>query len=732
MSLFIRPSIATKAGEEERENQKSHGARSGLASKAIKASITTLDTWSNATFGSKVCEVLLSDNTELSILGSPTSLVRFLLPDCLFGASKLSTFAASNILVVGNSSFPDPLARLATFMNPFSDSLLITYSSFVSFDGSLPYTPSWLSLFGSFVTLRKLTIQSCGISGSLPSKLPAYLSSFNVASNSISGTIPPDLFDNYTPIESSSFVSYSWSFASNNLSGTIPPSLVSSLPANSGLSLVLTGNRITGTIPKAFLNLTHASTIGLVSLNFGSNSIVDALPEDLWGLPLSMPVLSSLTISTMSSQLPGTIPSSWLSQYSFPQLINLRLDMSGCQLYGSIPAGLLPVSSQLLQTVDIYLSHNQFYAPIAPDFLPAALEISYTPSQQSTVVIDMMNSHITGSLVLPTPRANLSHPAAISLSLSLNSLSNFSSSVNTSKYLSRLDVSNNTALRGSIDNLITLSTSLLSSLNVGNTLLSGLMPFMALSQGIGPKTLVMDGVAVDFCGGSNRTQWNSSSLTTCSLLRTSAYWCQSSYPASCKFSEPPTIPTATPTLAECPGTPPSVEFVCINGVWTSAGTVTTPTLVISPGTSEVIVNGNVTSGTVVLQGTGSSITVTGCFTNLSVVTIQLTPEDLKKLGSHSVIELLRSDGNCSDYSTVAVGTTVSGSSCRTVKVDKATTSNGSLSGVFSVSSSGCNLWWIILVSVLAVLVIGGMIALIVILHVRKQNSISKAKSTLNG
>ena len=717
--------------------------RSDHAALADPLIITPDSSMDNVSFSEMVCTAMSSGPVTEFVVDSSSVTQPFLLPDCLFDYSNLGTISAYSIIVPGNATYPDPLVRLAAVSNiKLTNSFLSTYGS-----TSNAYTPDWTQVFGLFPTIAGLTFQSCRLTGALPPSLPATLLTFSIGSNAITGTIPSGLFSNYatTPVASPVFY---WFLSNNKLSGNLPPNLLVTLPPQSAFSLYLEYNQLIGTIPRSFLSLSQASTANNILVTVNNNSIVDTLPSDLWGLPTSMPALKGLSIYISSNTITGTIPTTFISSYSFPAMTTFILAMANCQLSGSLHTGILPMLAPTLSQYTLYMSNNPLNAPIASNLISTLLSNSFT-SPAPSITINCQHCSITGSLALPTPPSSVSNLPRLTLLLAFNSLTSFTANEGTSKYLYWMQLMNNTALQGNVDNLFSSSSSVLSILNTDYTALSGTMPFMALMNTSLLQTLSMEGTAIDFCsGGENRTSWNVSvSLSACSLRKSTAFYCSGDYPL-CATSVPPpmapqapvtpTIPnpapaaTAAPTPVGCPGTRPSDEFVCVNGVWTSTGSVTAPTLVISPGTSEVVVIGNVTSGTVVLQGIGSSITVTGCFTNLSVVTIQLTPEDLKKLGSHSEIELLRSDGNCSDYSSVAVATTVTRSSCRTVKVDKAATTAGSLNGIFSVSSSGCNLWWIILVSVLAALAIGGMIALLVILHVRKQNSVSKAKATLHG
>ena len=701
-------------------------SRSDLSSTAgILLSISPIASSTNESIAEVICNST-AQFSSMEIL--PFGTTRFLFPECIYFLPNniLSFLTASNVIFSGNSTYPDPLIRLATGMKNAA-SVIISRSFFVPYGAAeAAYTPNWTQVFAAYPTINLMTIEYCSIAGSLPSILPQNLLRFSLAGNAITGSIPSGMFDNYASLTSTP-PAFTWLFSGNKLNGTLPASLLTTLPPQSSFILFLDGNQLSGTIPKTFLNLTHGSTATGITLSLTANLIIDTFPNDLWGLPSDMASLKSMSIYTSANALSGTIPTTWMNEYLFPVMTYLYISAVSCNISGSLNTGVLPGLAPALTSYSLYLNNNPLNAPIDSNLLPTILSNSFS-SPSPVIAITCLNCGITGSLALPSPISTSNLPR-IFLVLSSSSLTSLNVSVGAWKYISWLDLASNTALQGNVENLFSSSNSVLSNLNLDNTKVSGNMPYMALMNTSRLQVISMEGTNVDFCaGGSARTSWNvSTALSVCNLKNTRASECASKYPL-CTV----TAPIAAPTPIACPGSQPSVEFECVNGVWTSSGSVTAPTIVISPGTSEVIVNGNVTSGTVVLQGTGSSITVTGCFTNLSVVTIQLTPEDLKKLGSHSEIQLLRSSGNCSDFSTVAVGTTVSGSSCRTVKVDKVATSSGSLNGLLSVSSSGCNVWWIILVSILAVLTIAGVIVLLVILRIRKTRVENRAKAALRG
>ena len=730
----------------------SHDSRESTSSKYARTSalsITPTAAWNNDTFEAEVC---VMDATTTSVIVSlvATLPLPFLVPDCFYNYGSVTYASMGNVIFQGNATFPDPLDRLATAMKTSTTTGILFYNCHFQTYGtsSATYTvPDWTQFFATYPAIISLTMQNCSLSGSLPARLPKTVVILYLNQNSLTGSIPATLFENYASKVVSSVVLYS--FASNQLSGTIPSGLLAPIPASASIYLYLNNNNLTGTIPSDLFAFTKASTITGIVANFGSNSFTDSLPSDLWGFPAT--TTNSLTrlylYFSVNTGLTGTIPSKWLSQYSFPALTIINLVMNNCRLSGNIHSGLIPASAPLLTGYSLTLSGNPMNGSITSGLLPAVLTLPRNTGVLSTFTFTLFSSGLTGALVLPSPPSTLTNFPSIVLYLSSNSLTAFSAEVNTSKYLSYLDVSSNTALRGYVDNLFSTTSSLMTYLNLGNTLISGTMPDMSQMNTSALASMTMTSTRIEFCGNPNATAWAPTALTSCVLSNTTAYYCSSLYPAVCSLSDPtpfspappfalppidaepidPPVPVAsapvpTPIAPTCSNaTKPGDQFYCNNGVWTSNTTVTTPVLNIPSGASETIIIGDLESSSIVFNGLGSTLTIEGCASNLTSITLTLTPDDLK--GSKQIVQqlIILANSNCSndDLTDIVVSFSVSGSTCRKVKPSKSV-SNGSLSGIFTIDSSSCNTWWIVLVSVICgVIVLGIVIFVLLVIFVPK-------------
>lgn len=144
-----------------------------------------------------------------------------------------------------------------------------------------------------------------------------------------------------------------------------------------------------------------------------------------------------------------------------------------------------------------------------------------------------------------------------------------------------------------------------------------------------------------------------------------------------------------------------------------------PTLVL-PNAGVVIINGNLTTGSITYTGL-TTVIVRGCIaSNLTLITIELSEEDLKsieqsKTGKKSYsLPLLTVEGlpgacpNSQNLGNIQVRTKTKSKGCKQLKTSTVADSK-TLSATFKIDTSRCNLWWIILASVLGGLLLIGIV-----------------------
>lgn len=157
---------------------------------------------------------------------------------------------------------------------------------------------------------------------------------------------------------------------------------------------------------------------------------------------------------------------------------------------------------------------------------------------------------------------------------------------------------------------------------------------------------------------------------------------------------------------------------------TTCGTnssVNQPTLVL-PSSSVFIINGNLTTSSIIYNGL-TNLIIKGCLSlNLTSITIELTPKEIETIQSSkdgkkgmtfTILTVDDSSASCPNSPNLGrlkVDFKVKSGGCKKIKTNIVSTSK-TLSATFTIDSSRCNLWWIILVSVvcgilvLAVLII---------------------------
>lgn len=163
---------------------------------------------------------------------------------------------------------------------------------------------------------------------------------------------------------------------------------------------------------------------------------------------------------------------------------------------------------------------------------------------------------------------------------------------------------------------------------------------------------------------------------------------------------------------------PASNFRCFEGQWISITSITSSDIIVPPAAA-VVISGDLIVSTAQLGGLGSTITVTGCISSdLSSVVIELSAQDIEKLQKAKDKSItsyfISSTTGCNsgaNLGNVAFKVKHADIGCKKVVVKTKATAN-TLGAVFRLDNSKCNLWWIILASVL-----GGLVALALIIFV---------------
>ena len=641
--------------------------------------------------------------------------------------------------------------------------------------GSIPSL--LLSQYDGTATKLYLSLNQNALSSSMPSSFfpPAFLSNLellnvDLSQNQLTGSISNTLFAGPMP----AMKDFSFDVGANGLTGNLDGFFANSNMFTDGVltsvKMYFDTNALAGTLPLFFPNVGSNVTQFLMTASY--NHLEGDFPSDYLSGPSFSSSLVSFTLSLYRNSLTGGIPASLLDFANIkvsPKIWDINLAQN--ELDGTIAPGLFaPMNWSLTTSAAFRFGDNALSGDIpdtlfnmnpSPNLVSVILDLSRLPNLVGTVPASFWLSLVTNQILSPTPVMRtvvlifIGTPVSgaldfpdLSLSqqaLSLNLLasnSNFSSisfAGTVPSTLSVLDLSNNTFLEGTLPTKLFDSSSTLTFFAAGYTKLSGEMPNMASFTST-IRTLSLRSTAIDFCSGS-RAAWTTT-LETCDLTNTTAAGCSALYP-ECQTAEtvpgaspiesphsssPPPVPVSVPQppiAVPCSAsTRPSASFACIDGIWTSNTSVTTPTFTVPAGSTQTVIQGNLTTSEVIIQGFGSTILVTGCVSNLTTITVQLTTVEVETIGSVGKTQPLliynASDASCtSGFSNVGVATTVTGKTCKKVDVSKVTSTN-TMSALFTVNNSKCNTWWIILVSVLCGVVVVGVVVTIVVIVVIKK------------
>lgn len=547
--------------------------------------------------------------------------------------------------------------------------------------------------------------------------------SFDFSYNNLTGDVPAGLFG-ISPWSEVKTLYLSFSY--NSLNGTLPEHLfpANSFPLTQTVTVSFDNNLLTGNIPGTLLQdafsvvytleldlqvnrLTGSISSGLLLLN--SSSVASQYPMQYYYIQLD------------ENELDGKIDSDLFAAFNWSQIRSFRFQASENQLTGDLPSSIFNgQSAPFMTTLNFFIGDNPKLAGTIPPTMLPSLEgdASVTSAQILNFYLDISNTNMTGTITIP---GFPSRPAALRLQISAYNSNITYLDFDDTAYASAftMEFEGCPFLTGSLPDSIFNASSILGYLGISSPLFSGRLPDLGSLTAPWLLGLRLDGSAIDVCSAP-RTRWSTANfINPCtfspSFANTSG--CADLYPVMCKSIQPPSPPppTSSPPSSQVTcvqSSSPGPSFTCIDGHWTYVGTFTSPTITIpSGGGSSVVISGEVTSTTIIFQGTGTSLDVDGCVANLSSVVIELTKEGVESLQTKNPYTLITYSDSCASP-LVAVTVKTSGT-CKKVNVKKISDA-GTLGALFAVDSSGCKTWWIILVSVICGIILLAIIVLIIL------------------
>lgn len=614
-------------------------------------------------------------------------------------------------------------------------------------------------------TLQLFNLRNTSLSGTIP---PTFFSSIGTGpdphllycyldSNQLNGTIPPALFA--FPARTSDLSHLVVNFSHNELSGPLPD-FSYSLAVKISFIIDFSYNALFGSIPSGYFHpRVYLPKASIFSFNIQHNQLSGPIPNGLFDdfgelgslfvFDASSNALTSLpdalqernrnqwypphfAFLVSNNSITGTIPPQLFSE-TFRRLetehvrTGFHLDVSDNQLTGSIPSGLLAFmdADNLLKgplvhsSLILRFANNLLNGSIPEDLLSAAYRNAVSP----TTILDFSGNDFSGS-VSSTTFANVPSGSNLTVSFAHNSFTEAPPcppNVKMSIYLNdnqitsipsswqsclfhSVDLSNN-QLSGTLPASLLNATSISSFNARNNPLLLGALPRIGSSL----RSFDLSGTGLDLCNSSSLASFSTYSGDTgsCGLNETQACGCSSSY-STC--SPNCLIPICSYF------TRPSNDFECINGVWT-ARTVTGVTLAIPSNSGKIVVNGTLTSSTIIFRDLNTSVEIIGCADELGLVEFELSLGEAEKIGKSGITRTLITTTNtsCTDLNRVGLRVKVRDGGCKKVVASKRLSEDRqSLIASFRLDTSSCNTWWIIVVAVVSAVVLVGVIVTVIL------------------
>lgn len=655
-------------------------------------------TWTDASLATYLCETVDSTYTALTINGNGTYLK---LPSCLpINATFLYTVRINEMVIESFAYVGSLVGTLVLQRCRFQPVLPASGTDGFNADGTVNWGEVW-----SLINPTLLDLSEGGLRGSLPTSLGQYIYTLRLQHNNFTGTLPSSLFTSMMNV-----VAYEFNFGYNQLTGTFPSSFFAhpaGLTALQGFYLFVDNNRLSGTLPSSLFLPFESQNLVRFTFDARNNTLSGSIPTQLITNQIVQSYTSTLTIDLAHNALEGTIPPTLFTNLTGLSYFNFSASFN--KISGTLPPLLFPSGMSLSSGstgIVLDLANNSITGTIPYGFLtltqiatgvsPAWLNIAGNQLTGS-IPNSLFNDFAAGTIMLTAARNQLngSLPTFLasgnvfSLDVSSNLIEGPIPSVWQSQYPRDISLSDNPGINGTLLTTLFSSTGI-TSFSAKHTSLSGTLPSIGASLGV----LELAYTNVDFCNASSSPISNFVG-PTCDLSSSSACTCQASF-LPCIASCPCSITTKPSGSAPLPPQ-------CVDGVWSTAST-----LIIAAGSGVVTITGNLTSSSVRFSDAASSINVTGCADNLSEVLVELDDAGAREIGGSKVLRDLvtvaDADENgtpCLNLTLVAVKSSTSGT-CRKVKSDKiASQNNGkTLAAFFSVSSTSCNLWWIILAAVL--------------------------------
>lgn len=285
----------------------------------VPVTFTISSGYTNETLGPDFCDFLTMNAGLTSMtIRSEDSTKLYRLPECFFffPPASINSIKFSNLIIVGNVTYSDPLARLVAALNANPTQFGLLSSKLITASGDLA-TINWSVILplSSSLTRLDFTYTNLGTGVTLPT-FPSAISQLFLTGCGLTGAHPPNLF---ATVSATPLSTLSVKLDENALTGSLPSGLLASVDLRTLTSLTfwVSLNQLTGTIPS---NLFVGSLVTAtdVSINLERNLFSGSLESIFASTAFSPENLNGFTFQGSNNNFTGTVPA-WLN--SMPSLV---------------------------------------------------------------------------------------------------------------------------------------------------------------------------------------------------------------------------------------------------------------------------------------------------------------------------------------------------------------------------------------------------------------------------
>ena len=353
----------------------------------VQKSFVITDTMTNATFAEELCAALAGAVYDDLVIGNGLNR-NLALPACVgtSGGGNVRSFTSRSLVIENWSHFPPTLTLLACQRCRFGKG----EGAATSTDGwDSSGMVSWSEVFAHLPNIGVIILSQAVLPAALPLTLPATISRFEAESTGLTGTISS------TFLSPSSVTSLSLILSGNKLTGSIPPNLFAPLQSNSVIRVLLVllhNNNLNGSLPGGLLEPLAGINAATFYLRLdGNRALSGTIPSEL--VFSSGLGTSNFDFRLDNTNISGRIPEGFFSRYA--DTGTFRFSIGGSKITGPLPENLFGPNWNPVGFTALDFGNSKLNGTIPPGFISGNL---HTNKSFSRLDIWLHNNDLEGTI----------------------------------------------------------------------------------------------------------------------------------------------------------------------------------------------------------------------------------------------------------------------------------------------------------------------------------------------